>query len=48
MIVLFGDQGILNRLFENRWYALGSSYNFMVGMDTVAKIIKLIAGISIR
>lgn len=33
----FGDQGILNRLFENRWYALGSSYNFMVGMDTVAK-----------
>ena len=33
----FGDQGILNRLFENRWYALDSSYNFMVGMDTVAR-----------
>ncbi len=33
----FGDQGILNKLFENRWYALDSSYNFMVGMDTVAR-----------
>lgn len=33
----FGDQGILNKLFENRWYSLDSSYNFMVGMDTVAR-----------
>lgn len=33
----FGDQGILNRLFENRWQNLNSSYNFMVGMDTVAR-----------
>ena len=33
----FGDQGILNKLFENRWYALDFSYNFMVGMDTVAR-----------
>ena len=33
----FGDQGILNKLFENRWNALDSSYNFMVGMDTVAR-----------
>ncbi len=33
----FGDQGILNKLFENRWYALDSSYNFMIGMDTVAR-----------
>ena len=33
----FGDQGILNKLFENRWYALDSYYNFMVGMDTVAR-----------
>ena len=32
----FGDQGILNRLFENRWKELDSSYNFMVGMDTIA------------
>ena len=33
----FGDQGSLNKLFENRWYALDSYYNFMVGMDTVAR-----------
>lgn len=32
----YGDQGILNRLFENRWKELDSSYNFMVGMDTIA------------
>lgn len=32
----FGDQGILNRLFENRWKELEPIYNFMVGMDTIA------------
>ena len=32
----YGDQGILNRLFENRWKELEPIYNFMVGMDTIA------------
>ncbi len=33
----FGDQGILNRLFQNDWKKLPQKYNFMVGMDTVAR-----------
>lgn len=32
----FGDQGILNRLFENRWKELAPIYNFLVGMDAIA------------
>lgn len=32
----YGDQGILNRLFENRWKELEPIYNFMVGMDAMA------------
>ena len=34
----YGDQGILNRLFQNNWKKLPQKYNFMVGMDTVARI----------
>ena len=34
----YGDQGILNRLFENRWKELEPIYNFMVGMDSIAYI----------
>lgn len=34
----FGDQGILNRLFENRWKELEPIYNFMVGMDSIADV----------
>ena len=30
----FGDQGILNMLFENRWLQLDKKYNFMVGLDS--------------
>ena len=33
----FGDQGILNILFQKRWKKLPQKYNFMVGMDTVAR-----------
>lgn len=33
----FGDQGILNRLFKERWKKLSPKYNFMVGMDTMAQ-----------
>ena len=33
----YGDQGILNRLFQNNWKKLPQKYNFMVGMDTVAR-----------
>lgn len=33
----YGDQGILNRLFQNNWKRLPQKYNFMVGMDTVAR-----------
>ena len=33
----YGDQGILNRLFKNNWKRLPQKYNFMVGMDTVAR-----------
>ena len=33
----FGDQGILNRLFENRWKELEPIYNFMLWMDTIAE-----------
>ena len=34
----YGDQGILNRLFENRWKELAPIYNFMVGMDFIADL----------
>ena len=33
----YEDQGILNRLFQNDWKKLPQKYNFMVGMDTVAR-----------
>ncbi|WP_260464429.1 glycosyltransferase family 8 protein, partial [Streptococcus pneumoniae] len=34
----YGDQGILNMLFHNRWKKLDRTFNFMVGMDSVAHI----------
>ena len=34
----YGNQGILNRLFQNNWKKLPQKYNFMVGMDTMARI----------
>lgn len=37
----FGDQGILNRLFEGQWLELDLAYNFTVGMDTVATTMKV-------
>lgn len=33
----YGEQEILNRLFQNNWKRLPQKYNFMVGMDTVAR-----------
>ena len=30
----FGDQGILNMLFDNQWLHLDKKYNFMVGLDS--------------
>lgn len=34
---VYGDQGILNLLFKERWLPLHQKWNFMVGMDTVAR-----------
>ena len=34
---VYGDQGILNLLFKERWRPLHQKWNFMVGMDTVAR-----------
>lgn len=34
----YGDQGILNILFENRWKKLPSIYNQMVGLDVFAHL----------
>lgn len=36
---VFGDQGILNILFKDKWKKLGRIYNFMVGMDTLAQVV---------
>lgn len=35
----FGDQGILNMLFKDRWKQIDGAYNFMVGMDSIAHTI---------
>ena len=34
---VYGDQGILNLLFKESWCPLSQRWNFMVGMDTVAR-----------
>lgn len=34
----YGDQGILNMLFHDRWKKLDRTFNFMVGMDSIAHI----------
>ena len=34
---VYGDQGVLNCLFKERWRPLHQKWNFMVGMDTVAR-----------
>ena len=34
---VYGDQGVLNCLFKERWLPLHQKWNFMVGMDTVAR-----------
>ena len=34
---VYGDQGILNLLFKDRWSPLSQRWNFMVGMDTTAR-----------
>lgn len=34
---VYGDQGILNLLFKDRWRPLSQRWNFMVGMDTTAR-----------
>lgn len=39
----FGDQGILNILFQKRWKKLPQKYNFMVGMDTVARNYQIVS-----
>ena len=33
---VYGDQGVLNLLFENKWKKVSPYYNFMVGLDTLA------------
>ena len=33
---VYGDQGVLNLLFENKWKKVSPHYNFMVGFDTLA------------
>lgn len=33
---VYGDQGVLNLLFENKWKKVSPHYNFMVGLDTLA------------
>ncbi len=32
---IYGDQGVLNLLFENKWKKVSPHYNFMVGLDTL-------------
>lgn len=39
----FGDQGILNILFQKQWKKLPQKYNFMVGMDTVARNYQIVS-----
>ena len=33
---VYGDQGVLNLLFENKWKKVSPHYNFVVGLDTLA------------
>ena len=33
---VYGDQGVLNLLFECKWKKVSPHYNYMVGLDTVA------------
>ena len=33
---VYGDQGVLNLLFEYKWKKVSPHYNYMVGLDTVA------------
>ena len=33
---VYGDQGVLNLLFEHKWKKVSPRYNFMVGLDTLA------------
>ena len=35
----FGDQGIINMLFKDRWKKIDDTFNFMVGMDSIAHTI---------
>ena len=32
---VYGDQGVLNLLFEHKWKKVSPHYNFMVGLDTL-------------
>ena len=33
---VYGDRGVLNLLFENKWKKVSPHYNFIVGLDTLA------------
>lgn len=35
---VYGDQGVLNILFKDKWKALDKIYNFMVGLDSFAHL----------
>lgn len=37
---VYGDQGVLNLLFEHKWKKVSPHYNFMVGLDTVAYLVQ--------
>ncbi len=32
---VYGDQGVLNLLFEHKWKKVSPHYNVMVGLDTL-------------
>ena len=38
---VFGDQGVLNLLFKDRWKRVSSDYNFLVGGDSIANSVGL-------
>ena len=38
---VFGDQGVLNLLFKDRWKRVPSDYNFLVGGDSIANSVGL-------
>ena len=35
---VYGDQGVLNILFKDKWKELDKIYNFMVGLDSFAHL----------